>query len=215
MEENFWHERWAKNEIGFHEGEANALLVAHFKALSLAQEARIFVPLCGKTRDIAWLLSQGHKVAGAELSETAVEQLFEELGLVPTIGPAGKMLRVSAENVVVYQGNIFDLTAEMLGPVDAVYDRAALVALPDDLRSRYAAHVRNITGGARQLVICFEYEQSVQPGPPFSISAAELSRLHGGHYAMTELSRVAVKGGLKGLCPADEAVWLLKDPKQP
>ena len=80
MEPNFWHERWQQNQLGFHESEANSLLVAHFDALSLAPNSRVFVPLCGKTRDIAWLLSKGHRVVGIELSQLAIEQLFTDLG---------------------------------------------------------------------------------------------------------------------------------------
>ncbi len=102
------------------------------------------------------------------------------------------------------------MTADVLGPVDAVYDRAALVALPEDLRPRYAAHVHAITGGARQLLICFEYDQSVMPGPPFSVDAAEVERVHSPRYRLTRLAAVPVEGGLKGRCPATETVWLLR-----
>jgi thiopurine S-methyltransferase len=80
MEHSFWHERWESGRIGFHQGKPNKLLLAHFHALGLADRSRVFLPLCGKTRDIAWLLSQGYRVAGAELSELAIRQLFEELG---------------------------------------------------------------------------------------------------------------------------------------
>ena len=76
MDPEFWHERWASNRIAFHEGEANRLLVAYFDKLALSPNARVFVPLCGKTRDIAWLRDQGIRVAGAELSELAVAALF-------------------------------------------------------------------------------------------------------------------------------------------
>ena len=81
MDPTFWHQRWEKNEIAFHEGKANALLVKHFHELTLAKGRRVFVPLCGKTLDISWLLSNGYHVAGAELSQVAIEQLFMELGI--------------------------------------------------------------------------------------------------------------------------------------
>ena len=66
MEAAFWHERWQRGEIGFHEAQPNALLTAFFERLTLPADSRVFVPLCGKTRDIPWLLSQGLRVAGAE-----------------------------------------------------------------------------------------------------------------------------------------------------
>lgn len=209
MDADFWHDRWAKNQIGFHEGEVNARLVGHFGALGLAAGARVFVPLCGKTRDIAWLLAQGHPVAGAELSRLAVEQLFAELGVRPVVEPAGPLVKLSAPGVDIFVGDIFDLTPEVLGGVAAVYDRAALVALPYDLRSRYAAHTRLITAGAPQLVICFDYDQALVPGPPFSVDAAEVARVHSAFAARTLLDARPIQGLMKGVAPATESVWLL------
>src|SRR5574337_951134 len=85
MDPNFWREKWAKGEIAFHQREANPLLVEHMARLELPPGSRVFLPLCGKTRDIAWLLSQGYRVCGAELVQTAVEQLFDELGMAPVM----------------------------------------------------------------------------------------------------------------------------------
>ncbi|HMQ94981.1 MAG TPA: thiopurine S-methyltransferase [Amaricoccus sp.] len=210
MDAAFWHRRWESNEIGFHQGEANALLVRHFAALLLPEHARIFVPLCGKTRDIAWLLSRGYRVVGAELSRLAVEQLFEELGVEPETSASGPLLRFAAGEVEVFVGDVFDLTAAMLGAVAAVYDRAALVALPAGLRERYAAHVAAITRSAPQFLICMEYDQTTRQGPPFSIDGAEVTRVHGARYQVTELARAALEGGLKGAGPVQETVWLLR-----
>ena len=59
MEPQFWHDRWTKNEIGFHKSDANPLLVKYFTELALPKGSLVFVPLCGKTLDISWLLSNG------------------------------------------------------------------------------------------------------------------------------------------------------------
>ena len=184
------------------------MLVAHAHALALPDNARVFVPLCGKTRDIAWLLSQGNRVVGAELSQLATDQLFAELGAVPDIAPAGNLLHHSAPGIDIYVGDIFDLTRDVLGDVDAVHDRAALVALPPDLRPRYAAHVIQITGAAPQLLNCFEYDQNLMRGPPFSVEADEVARLYGATYQVTLLERVVIEGGLRGK-PAQDAIWVL------
>jgi thiopurine S-methyltransferase len=210
MEASFWQSKWERNEIGFHNAEAHPLLVAHFGALALAAGSRVFVPLCGKTRDIHWLLANGHRVAGAELSRLAVEQLFAELGVTPAVTEAGAMHRYGADGIDIFAGDIFALSGEMLGPVDAVYDRAALVALPPGMRSRYAAHLARITGRAPQLLISFDYDQSLLDGPPFSVAGDEIARHYDAAYDIRQLARVAVDGGLKGKCPADETVWLLK-----
>ena len=209
MEHFFWHQRWEKNEISFHEGKANANLVRYFTELALAPGARLFLPLCGKTRDITWLLSHGYRVAGAELSEIAIGQLFAELGREPTIEPVGRMKRYHAADIDIFVGDLFDLAAEQLGPVDAIYDRAALVALPEVMRQRYARHLVDITRSAPQLLITFEYDQSQQEGPPFSVNAAELQRHYANHYQLRLLASLEVAGGLKGRCAATECVWLL------
>lgn len=210
MKADFWHERWETNQIGFHQDKPNPMLVEHFDRLALAGGARVFVPLCGKTLDIGWLRQRGCRVAGAELSEVAIRQLFEGLDLTPEITEAGGLTLFSAPGIDIWVGDIFDLTADRLGPVDAVHDRAALVALPPDMRPRYAAHVTAITARAPQLVISFEYDQSVMNGPPFSVDRDEVTRHYGGDYELTVLASHPVPGGLKGFCPADETVWLMR-----
>jgi thiopurine S-methyltransferase len=204
MEADFWHSRWENMQIGFHEGAVNRMLAAHLGVLALAPHARIFLPLCGKTRDIAWLLAQGYRVAGAELSEIAVRQLFEELGVTPEVTSHETLKRYAATGLDIFVGNMFDLTDDLLGPVDAVYDRAALVALPEGMRGQYTAHLARITGQAPQLLVTFEYDQSVMAGPPFSLSEAEVRAHYGNRYNVTLLAESEVPGGLKGICPARE-----------
>jgi len=210
MDPDFWHLRWRENRIGFHQATANAMLVKHIDALDLQAGARIFLPLCGKTNDIGWLMSQGYRVAGAELSRLAIDQLFQDLGLTPEITELGALTRFSAANIDIFVGDILALTADLLGPIDASYDRAALVALPRDMRARYADHMAQITATAPQFLICFEYDQSLMTGPPFSVNADEVARVYGPHYALTDHDAADVAGGLKGICPATERVWLLR-----
>ena len=211
MDRDFWNTKWEQNDIAFHEREANALLVKWFTELSLAKGSRVFLPLCGKTSAIRWLLSNGYRVAGAELSRIAIDQLFAELGVDPKISRSGKVDHYSARNIDIFVGDLFDLSREMLGPVDAVYDRAALVALPETMRARYTAHLTEITHHAPQLLICYEYDQSLIDGPPFSISNAEVMEHYGDRYHATLLASVNVPGGLKGQFAAKENVWLLRN----
>ena len=210
MNSSFWHQRWEKNEIGFHEGKPNPFLVKHFHELSVAKGRRIFVPLCGKTLDISWLLSRGYRVAGAELSQLAIEQLFMELGMQPEVTTVGNVEQWSVNNLDIFVGDIFAVSEKMLGPIDAVYDRAALVAFPEDMRKRYTAHLTEVTKKSPQLLICYEYDQSLMDGPPFSVSNEEVHRHYATVYDLTLLSSTEVAGGLKGKGPAKEDVWLLK-----
>jgi len=209
MDSQFWIDKWDRNEIGFHKSEAHPLLVKHFDALSLTKGARVFLPLCGKTLDIAWLREQGVHIVGAELSERAVEGLFHSMEIAPTKTQIRSLTRYSAEGIDIYAGDIFDLSRDVLGTVDLVYDRAALVALPEDMRERYASHLTDLTGTAPQLLISFDYTQSEMKGPPFSAPHAEVRRLYAPHYDIAPLASVPVEGGLKGHCPAMEEVWLL------
>jgi len=211
MEPEFWHERWGANDIGFHEGAPNALLVAHFNTLALEKGSRVFVPLCGKTRDIHWLLGEGYRIAGAELSELAVTQLFEELGREPVVEVRGALRHYAAENVDIFAGDLFALTPEMLGKVDAVYDRAALVALPEVMRLQYRQHLESLCGTARQLLVTLEYKEGLIPGPPFSVTEAEVHAHYSATYAIHALESRYALDGLKGQYPVTERVWHLQE----
>ncbi|WP_417452170.1 thiopurine S-methyltransferase [Kordiimonas sp.] len=210
MEESFWVNKWQTGEIAFHEGSPNRFLASYFDALGLPKGSRVFLPLCGKTRDIAWLLASGYRVAGAELVGTAIDQLFTELGMQPTISRQGDITHYSARHIDIYVGDIFKLSAAQLGPVNAVYDRAALVALPGDTRTRYTKHLSELTAAAPQLLISYEYDQSQMAGPPFSISSTEIAQHYGERYEVKLLTSADVPGGLKGRCPSTESVWVLK-----
>jgi len=110
----------------------------------------------------------------------------------------------------IYLGDIFELTAEILGGVDAVYDRAALIALPDEMRKRYTPHLLNITKAAPQLLLCLEYDQGLIGGPPFSVSSDEVHWHYRDYCELELLERMSIEGGLKGKHAAHECVWLLE-----
>jgi len=210
MDAGFWHQKWEKGEIAFHESETNPLLIHHFKKLNAATGSRVFLPLCGKTRDIAWLLAGGHRVVGAELSALAIEQLFSELGVVPEIAAAGKLVRYSASGIDILVGDLFDVSAEVLGPIGAIYDRAALVALPAGVREQYASHLIDITSAAPQLLVTLEYDQQRLEGPPFSVEDFEVRKHYGTAYQLRRVESKTVAGGLKGKVSATETAWVLQ-----
>ena len=210
MDADFWHDRWENEQLGFHEGRPNFLLVAHFDALELPDGARVFLPFCGKTRDIAWLLDRRCRVAAAELSERAIQQLFDELALTPDVSDRGRLRHYRSEGIDIFVGDFFDLDSPTLGRVDAIYDRAALVALPVDMRRRYARHLIDVTNSAPQLLITFDYDQTTMNGPPFSVPGDEIDEHYAGTYDILCLERRKVPGQLKGAVPADECAWHLR-----
>lgn len=210
MEANFWHSKWQRGEIGFHREEVNPILLAHWEKLGLAQGKRVFLPLCGKTKDIAYLINQGYQVVGVELSETAVRELFAEMSLTPEITESEHFHSFSVENMLIFVGDFFQLTPELIGHVDAIYDRAALVALPLTMRHNYTAHLTQFTAKAPQLVVTYEYQQELIDGPPFSISEQEVAQHYAENYTIELIARAAVEGGMKGKVPSSEAVYLLR-----
>lgn len=210
MDASFWYERWERKEIAFHEDEVNDFLVTHFASLNVMPGARVFIPLCGKTRDIAWLMSQGYQVVGAELSELAVQELFEELEVEPEIITLENHALYRAAGIDIFVGDVFALTPDMVGEVNAIYDRAALVALPLETRKRYTQLLMTLTSCAPQLVICYQYDQSKLDGPPFSISQEELFQHYQAQFEISQQDFKAVEGCLKGQVEAVESVWLLQ-----
>lgn len=210
MDAAFWHGKWERGEIGFHESTVNPLLKNHFHVLQLQPASRIFVPLCGKTLDIGWLLELGHHVVGVELSQLAIDALFDQLDRNPVVMEHGGLLHYSASGVDIFVGDVFALTTDRLGTIDAIYDRAALVALPSDLRIRYAQHLKHLSKLAPQLLITYEYDQSVRPGPPFSLDTEEVARLYGNDYELELLQRDDIPASPKGRPAAAELVWHLK-----
>ena len=209
MEASFWHEKWQINQIGFHLNKPNPLLLTHFDKLQLSKKSRIFLPLCGKTLDIAYLLEQGFQLIGSELSEIAIEALFADLNIKPNTTNIGSLKLYQAENIHIYVGDFFDLTDEILGHIDAVYDRAALIALPLETRSLYSKHLVEITKNAPQLIITLDYDQTISKGPPFSVTPAELKQHYEVHYDIDCLVSNFSEDGLKGKHPVTESVWKL------
>lgn len=210
MQTSFWHQRWQTNEIGFHQKDGNPLLAKYFNCLALSRGSKVFVPLCGKTRDIAWLLANGYTVSGCELSELAVKQLFEELEVTPAISEFGALRLYQAPGIDIFVGDFFKLTNEEVNSIDAIYDRAALVALSENTRSQYSNHLMTITNNAPQLLLCYEYDQSLMAGPPFSINQCEVQKHYSKNYKLDLVASIDVLGGVRGSCAAKENVWVLK-----
>ena len=144
MQQEFWYERWQLNQIGFHSQQVNGHLQHNWAALGIAPGSRVFVPLCGKSKDMLWLFAQGVDVIGVELSPLAVQAFFAENGLSATTRQQGKFSVSETDGICIYCGDFFDLSANELSGVNAVYDRASLVALPPEMRASYAAHIKRL-----------------------------------------------------------------------
>lgn len=180
MKKEFWLERWERGEIGFHQDEINPYLRQYWPELSNSHVGEVFVPLCGKSLDMMWLRRHGCKVFGVELSSIAVQDFFRENGQSPTHAISGKFEICEADGIRILCGDFFDLNKEDMAQVSAVYDRASLVALPPDMRERYARHLVDILRPATQiLLVTFDYPQAEMQGPPFAVSVKDVETLYG------------------------------------
>lgn len=189
MNPEFWHQKWHNSELGFHLPQVHPLLQRYLGELSLKAGQIVFLPLCGKTLDIGYLLEQGYRVIGAELSDKAVSDLFASLHRQPIITDWQGGKRYQHSDLTVFQGDIFLLQAIDIEAPDAIYDRAALIALPEAMRARYARHLLTLTNKAPQLLITLEYDQQEMDGPPFSVAEPQVKTLYGADYAIASLSR--------------------------
>jgi thiopurine S-methyltransferase len=193
LQPEFWDERWRTGQIGFHQSAVDPRLQQHWPALELANDSRVFVPLCGKSLDLVWLRDRGHTVAGVELSALALESFCMEHGILARRRILDNFDVYEAANLGLYRGDFFTLTPELLGPVSAVYDRAALISWRPEFRTAYVERVSSLTTrGVQTLLITLEYPQAQMSGPPFSVSADDVDRLYSGSHAIEELSKTDI-----------------------
>ena len=215
MHHEFWHERWQTGQTSFHRTAAHPMLERWWPTLGLAADARVYVPLCGKSLDMVWLASRGHAVVGSELSPIAVDEFFAGQGLVPRQSQVGGHMLHAAGPWSILLGDALALGPAATGTLAAAYDRAAVVALPPDLRARHARAMADLLpAGARALVITFEYRQSLKDGPPFSVPAAEMHALFDRDFELEELERVELidespKFVEAGITSLHEVAWRL------
>ena len=172
MQRDYWLERWRDGRIGFHRQVVNPRLVEHHQRV-LGSALRVLVPLCGKSADLEWLAVQGHQAVGIELSELAAHAFFAERSVEPTRREHRGFVEYRHGEVTILVGNFFDVTAELTGYCDGAYDRAALIALPEELRARYIAQLRTLLAPqARLLLVTLDYD--AEGGPPFRVSPQEV-----------------------------------------
>jgi thiopurine S-methyltransferase len=190
MDPNFWLDRWQESCIGFHQDAPTPLMLKHWPAVGASPGSRVFVPLAGKSLDMAWFASQGYRVLGAELSPLAVAQFFESQGVEPSVGAAADGIHHRAGPIELVQGDVFALDAEAIASCTAVFDRAAIIALPREMRERYVREVYGkLPRGCLGLLITLEYPQHEKAGPPFSVPEAEVRTSFAGGWEVELLER--------------------------
>ncbi len=195
MKHAFWHERWSENRIGFHQSDFNRWLTKYWPTLELSGEEAVFVPLCGKSRDMLWLREQGHRVTGVELSDLACRDFFTEQGVDIDAIEEGAFHRRERDGITLLTGDVFKTTRPLLDTPRAIYDRAALIALPPEMRVDYAAQIATLTElGDQILLIALEYDNP-RNEPPFSVKGDEVRRLFSESFEIIELDSADLSEG--------------------
>jgi thiopurine S-methyltransferase len=214
MDAEFWHQRWGNQQIAFHQQQVNPLLQRYWPQLQLQQGARVLVPLCGKSTDMLWLLDKGHPLVGVELSQLAVEAFFSENELDPVRSQQGVLEQWQVDSLSLLCGDLFALHAESHGCFDAIYDRAALIALPEPMRASYVEKLLSLLRPDGQiLLITLEYPPELHQGPPFSVEQSQIEQLFSGFQIdkldSEALTRESPGFSRRGLLGSTEVVYRL------
>ena len=184
MEAKFWHEMWASGVVGFHQSKVNEYLTSYWSMLNLTNDETVLVPLCGKSLDMIWLAQQGHNVLGVELSSKALDAFISDNSLTARPYRDENFTGYELSSMKLLCGDFFNLNQAYTSDVNAIYDRAALVALPKALRQAYVSHLsRLLEKGTQVLLVTMEYDTSKLQGPPFAVAEEEVYALY--HFAQS------------------------------
>jgi len=188
VEIEFWQQRWHQNQTGFHLDQVNPYLIEFWPSLNLQKNSQVFVPLCGKSLDMVWLANNSHSILGIECSEKAIGEFFQSQSLAPEVQSIENYQKHNSAAYNILRGDFFKLDKVLLSDVAAVYDRASLVALPEDMRQQYVdLLIKYLPESISILLVTIEYDQSKMSGPPFSISDDEVQRLYSGEFVIDKL----------------------------
>lgn len=175
----FWRDRWAEGRIGFHLDDVHPDLIQYGDAWLGDEPHRVFVPMCGKTRDLSWLTARGHDVVAVEIVEQGVRELHEEQGIDAEESREGPFLVFRSAKLTVYCGDFFDLRPAQVA-ADRVWDRAALIAVDGARRPEYVHHLRSLVQPMWTMLLnALEYDPSVMDGPPFAVTDDEVRGYYG------------------------------------
>jgi thiopurine S-methyltransferase len=212
MDSEFWIKAWNEGRTQFNQKSYNEKLLQFFPLLNPVKDQKVLVPLCGKAKDILWLQSLGLQVRGVELYDKAVKEFFSESNLPFEIQQGSHYKNYNSGSVVISCGDFFKLGEEKF--FDLVYDRAALVALPEEMRKDYSRVVsRVMKPGGKCLLVVYEYDQTKLEGPPFSVSEKEVHDLYGNEFTiqLMENQRPANEGErLSAMLSLTQKVYILQ-----
>jgi len=189
-----WLDRWKKGTTGWHRSDINPQLIENINQLTKAKPQKIFVPLCGASLDMKYLIDQGFHVVGVELSSIAIDRFFNENKIEHKVSKVEDFVLYQGKNIEIYCGDFFRLNKNYLYDVSCIYDRAALIALNPDLQKKYVRHLKDILpNSSKILLLTMFYPQNEMEGPPFSVGDDNVEDLFSGSKEIKKISSLNEK----------------------
>jgi len=160
MQAQFWLDKWNNQETGFHLESAHPLLQKYYPQI-FNPNVGVFVPLCGKSSNLAFFAAKGSYTLGCELAEKAVKVFFSSLKITENkpakVSALSKFQSYQLDNLEILVGDYFELQPEQLGACKTIYDRAALIALPESMRNGYVEHMRSLNKSCVSSSSCLNF----------------------------------------------------------
>ncbi len=204
MKKEFWIEKWHRNEIGFHQNDVHPDLKKYWDEFTEKKlKKTVFVPLCGKSLDLLFLAEKGFHVIGVEISSLAVEQFFAENKIACEKKDYSRYTLYKSEYIDIYCGDIFEVDFSEI-QVSYIYDRAALIALPRQMRIKYAELIKTNFPTAKIFLCTLEFG-CLDIGPPFSLSQQQVNELYSSVYQIEQKEMRSI---------LDSSLWVHKDSVQ-
>ncbi|MDC0610326.1 thiopurine S-methyltransferase [Vibrio sp.] len=182
---SLWLSMWKNGHTDFHQTSVNQQLQDYWHRLNIPTMGRVLVPLCGKSKDLIWLARRGYEVIGIELSSIAVRAFFEENNLKPKKTRCGNFTVWRHGHIRIFCGDIFVLKSTDIGKIDAIYDRAALSALPETIRKLYVTTLLSFMPFLKpMLLLTTEDADPLRTTHSQALIDSEISDLYSPHFAI-------------------------------
>lgn len=211
MELSYWQSRWQNDKTGWHMDVVYPLLKQYWQHLQLPEGANVLVPLCGKSKDLHWLADHHFHVIGVDVSQKALQSVMDKRSEAFSKSTSHGLTRYRSEAMELWEGDFLKVPAAEIPPLHAIYDKAALIALPPQQRKAYADKVLELCSPSTQIFLqTFEYEQAEMNGPPFSVHQKEVNELFGKHFKIDLLHEQSKFEELQGFHKRGLTSYLLE-----
>src|SRR4051812_6106077 len=98
---DFWRDAWAHGRVASRVNRPDNTLEMCWSSMKPEPRRRVLVPLCGQSRDLAWLASNGFSPVGVEISPIACRTFFAEHGVEPVRTSRGPFVKWQASGVTI------------------------------------------------------------------------------------------------------------------